>query len=194
MTYAVVGHAGEIAVGRTGSPGGSHRPSGVASCRHRAVYEQKKVPVLRLLPPISRGAAAGVRSNTFIVPLFLTQKGIPQPAAGLFELAEAGHRLSLTSRRCLLDFSAICRPGYSHRSVLSFEGPETPPARAAGSGDAGNRFEVQGRPRPGLLRPGSPGWGLPAPGQPRVAVHENEDGGPDRETDHSDQPQRQCLR
>src|SRR5580700_8632079 len=97
MTYAVVGHAGEIAAGRGGSPGGSHRPSAVASCRHRAVYEQKKVPVLPLHPPISRTQLPGVRSNIFIVLLILAQRGIPQPAAGLFERAEAGHGLSLTS-------------------------------------------------------------------------------------------------
>ena len=34
---------------------------------------------------------------------------------------------------------------------------------------------------------------LPAPGQARVAVHEDEDGGPDRETEHGDQPQRDGL-
>jgi hypothetical protein len=43
MTYPVVGHAGRSRRGEGGSPGGSHRPLAVASCRHRAVYEQKKL-------------------------------------------------------------------------------------------------------------------------------------------------------
>ena len=96
MTYAVVGHAGEIAVGRRGFSRGSHRPLAVASCRHRAVYEQKKVPVLRLPPQISRGAAAGVRSNTFIVPPYSRAQGISQPAAGLSSCA--GRTQAQTSR------------------------------------------------------------------------------------------------
>ena len=37
------------------------------------------------------------------------------------------------------------------------------------------------------------GAALPDPGQALVAVHEDEDGGPDRETDRSDQPQRDGL-
>jgi hypothetical protein len=62
---------------------------------------------------------------------------------------------------------------------LSFSGESpSPPAGAAGSGGADIAPRLRGRPRPSLLRPGSPGWGLPAPGQTRVAVHEDEDGPP----------------
>ena len=42
----------------------------------------KKAPVLRLLPHKSRGAAAGVRSNTFIVPLILAHRAFRSQQQG----------------------------------------------------------------------------------------------------------------
>jgi hypothetical protein len=74
-------------------------------------------------------------------------------------------------------FSAVCRPGSPHRSVIVLR-VRNPARRSSRSGGAGHRVEVRGRPRPGLLLPGSPGWGIPAPGQTRIAVHEDEDGPP----------------
>jgi len=74
-------------------------------------------------------------------------------------------------------FSAVCRPGSPHRSVIVLRVPKPrppeQPVRRRGTSRRGS-----GRPRPGLLLPGSPGWGIPAPGQTRVAVHEDEDGPP----------------
>jgi len=55
-------------------PGGSHRPLAVASCRHRAVYEQKKGSGPAAASADIAGAAAGVRSNTFTVPLILANR------------------------------------------------------------------------------------------------------------------------
>src|SRR5579859_1751388 len=54
------------------------------------------------------GAAAGVRSNTSTVLLILAQRGIPQPAAGLFE--RAGQDTGSASRLTSL-------PGFSQRSA-----------------------------------------------------------------------------
>src|ERR1035438_8507187 len=75
--------------GEEGSPGSSHRPLAVASGRHRAVYEQK-TPVLPLRPQKFASAAAGVRSNTFIVTPLLARIGHSAASSRPFELAEAG--------------------------------------------------------------------------------------------------------
>jgi hypothetical protein len=54
----------------------SHRPLAVASSRHRAVYEQKKFRTCRRIRRNDAGAAAGVRSNVFIVLPFPYELGI----------------------------------------------------------------------------------------------------------------------
>jgi hypothetical protein len=148
----------------------------VASCRHRAVYEQKKIPVLPLPPQKSRVQLPGSGATVLIVPHILGKRGILQPAAGLFELAEAGHGLSpsradaapwipqrFAGRVLLTDPSSLLRvqklrppeqPGPVAREIASGFGDEQDPAS---SGEA----------RLGAV--------LPAPGQPRVAVHEDED-------------------
>ena len=180
--------------GEEGSPGSSHRPSAVASCRHRAVYEQKKVPVLPLPPQISRVQLPGSGATLLQYSLF-SRIGAFRSQQQAFSSVR-GQDTGSASRADAATrvFSAVCRPGSPHRSVILWRVPRAPPAGAAGSGGAEHRFEVRGRTRPGLLRRGSPGRGYYRhPGQARVAVHEDEDGGPDRKTDHSDQPQRHGL-
>src|SRR5580692_13203410 len=60
------------------SPESSHRPLAVASCRHRAVYEQKKFRTCRRLRRNYAGAAAVVRSNTLTILPFPYGSGIPR--------------------------------------------------------------------------------------------------------------------
>jgi hypothetical protein len=157
MTYAVVGHAGRSRWGEGDSPGGSHRPLAVASCRHRAVYEQKKLRSCGCFRRNRGEQLPGSGATLLLYPLF-SRTGHSPASSWPFRAAEARHGLSLTSRRRSLDFSAICRPDSSHRSVLSFEGPETSPAGAAGSG---NCVELRALHRlhrrlacPHVLRPG----------------------------------------
>ena len=127
MTYAVVGHAGEIAVGEEGSPGGSHRPSGVASCRHRAVYEQKKVPVLPPHPPISRVQLPGSGAILLYYSLFSRKGAFRSQQQGFSSVR--GQDTGSASRLTPL-------PGFSRRFAgrvlltdLSFSGESRSPAR-----------------------------------------------------------------
>jgi hypothetical protein len=164
-------------VGRRASPGGSHRPSDVASCRHRAVYEQKKVPVLPLHPPISRVQLPGSGATLLCYHLFSRKRAFRSQQQGL----SSGRRQdtgSASRADGLPGFLGGFPAGFSSPICHSLESPQAPPAGAAGSGGADIAPRLRGRPRPSLLRPGSPGWGLPAPGQTRVAVHEDEDGPP----------------
>jgi hypothetical protein len=102
---------------------------------------KKKVPVLPLPPQISRGAAAGVRSNTFMLPLILAQKGIPQPAAGLSSVRRQDTG-SASRADALPGFLSGLPAGFSSPICHCLEGPETPPAGAAGPAarDIASRF------------------------------------------------------
>jgi len=90
-------------------------------------------------------------------------------------------------------FSAVCRLGSSHRSVILLRVPKPflPGQLGPVAREIASRFRDEQD--PASSGEDRLGGRLPAPGQPRVAVHEDEDGGPDGETDHSDQPQRDGL-
>ena len=125
------------------------------------------------------GAAAGVRSNTFYSTLHSRAKGIPQPAAGLSSVRSQDTGSASRADAAPRVFSAVCRPGSSHRSVIFLRvpkplcpGPQGPVAR-----DIASRFwDEQDPASSGEDRLGA----LPAPGQAWVAVHEDEDGPPGR--------------
>ncbi len=133
----------------------------------------KKVPVLPLPPPISRvqlpGSGATLLQYSLLFSLFSRKGAFSSQQQGFSSVRRAGHGLSLTADAATRVFPAVCRPGSPHRSVILWRVPRAPPAGAAGSGGTEHRFEARRRTRPGLLRPGSPGRGLPAPGQARGA-------------------------
>ena len=110
------------------------------------------------------GAAAGVRSNTFIVPLILSR---------IAHSAASNRPLSLRRRTRAQPHGLTPLPGISqrfagrgssHRSVIALRvpkpllpGPPGPVAR-----DIASRFGDEQR--PGTLRRGSPGWGTTGSG------------------------------
>ena len=88
------------------------------------------------------GAAAGVRSNTFYSTLHSRAKGIPQPAAGFSSVRSQDTGSASRADAAPRVFSAVCRPGSSHRSVIFLRvpkplcpGPQGPVAR-----DIASRF------------------------------------------------------
>ena len=147
-----------------------------APCRVRA----KKAPVLPLPPQISRVQPPGSGATLYGTPLPRAQ-GTPQPAAGLPSVRRRDTGSASLADAAPRVFSALCRPGSSHRSVILLRVPKLllpgqpgPVAReiAARFGDEQD---------PASCGQDRQGGRLPAPGQPRVAVHEDEDGCPDRE-------------
>jgi hypothetical protein len=122
-------------VGRGGSPGGSHRPLAVASCRHRAVYEQKKSSGPAAASAEIRGEQLpGSGATLLCYHLFSRKRGFPEPAAGI-KRAEAGHGLSPHGLTLLPGFLGDLPTGFFSLICHSFESPETSPAGAAGSGE-----------------------------------------------------------
>jgi hypothetical protein len=175
----VVGHAGEIAVGEEGSPGGSHRPSGVASCRHRAVYEQKKVPVLPPHPQIARvqlpwSGAIPLQYSLFsrIGAFRSQQQGFSSvrgqdtsSASRLTPLPGFSRRFAGRVLLTNLSFSGESpeprppeQPGPVARNIASRPGDEQDPA-SSDQDHLGGDYRLRGK----------------RGGQARVAVHEDED-------------------
>jgi len=166
MTYAVVGHAGEIAVGRGGfsrgfSPSFGH---GVLPAPGRVRAKKSSGPAAASADVA--GAAAGVRSNAFIVLLILAQRGIPQPAAALFERACGGRTRAQPhgAEPAPWDFSVVCRPGSSHRSVIFLRVLKLLcQSSRSGAREIASMFgDEQDPASSGKARPGG---ALPAPGQ-----------------------------
>ena len=153
-----------------------------ASCRVRA----KKLRSCRCLRRNHGRSCRGPEQHFYNTPL-ISRVGHSAASSRPFELAQAGHGLSphgLTPLPGFLGdlpagfFSLICILLRSRTFPTGQLGPvarelrrgsgtsntQPPPARVAWAGD--HRL----------------------PGQARVAVYEDEDGGPDGETGHSDQP------
>jgi hypothetical protein len=144
MTYAVVGHAGSIAMGEEVLPG-EFSPSfgrGVwpAPYRVRAKKKFRSCGCFRT----NRGVQLPGSGATPLEYSLFTRKGVfLRQQQGLFERADAGHGLSLTADAATRVFSVVCRPGSPHRSVILWRVPRAPPAGAAGSGGTGHRFDVR---------------------------------------------------
>jgi hypothetical protein len=72
--------------GEKGVLRGSHRPLAVASCRHRAVYEQKNSGPAAASAEIAGSSCRGPEQHPYST-AYSRAQGIPQPAAGLSRCA-----------------------------------------------------------------------------------------------------------
>jgi hypothetical protein len=135
MTCAVVGHAGRSRWGEGDSPGGSHRPLAVASCRHRAVYEQKNSGPAAALRGNRESSYRGPEQRFYNTPLFsrtVHSAASSRPSG----LRRQDTRLGPHGLTSLPGFLSDLPAGFFSPILHSFEGPETCPAGAAGSGEA----------------------------------------------------------
>jgi hypothetical protein len=142
VTYAVVGSCWVDRGGEKGVlPGCPHRPSAVASCRHRPGYELKKAPVLPLPPRVSRVQLPGSGAIFTQYPYF-SRTGHSAASGGPFGPAEAGHWLGphgLTPPGLLRGsparfFSPICHPLEGPQAELRPRVALNPRGAAPGSG------------------------------------------------------------
>ena len=179
MTYAVVGHAGEIAMGRGGVLPGVltilqlWRLAGTVPCTSK-----KKFRSCRCLRRYRGVQLPGSGATLLQYSLFSRKRAFRSQQQGLSS-GRSRTRAQPHGLTRFPGFSAVSgRVLLTDLSVIVLRVPKPRPPEQPGPAARDIAPRLRGRPRPGLLRPGSPGWGLPAPGQTRVAVHEDEDGPP----------------